>query len=1114
MPKQKEHRIEIEPFRWDATDPLAPEYNLVMQLVLASLKSGWKYYEEIDLEATSAGKQILAATPEASARLVLALVAYARHYDELVKRVRALAQNETQRWNCHHSPEWENVWPFRQVSAQTLRRIMRRKLPLSSEHLIALADWVGSAEWQSDVLYPLKAFVKAVEAHGLVAAGDDALRSALSHLINVLRKDSSKESPKLAQRIEQVLDSSSLREECLAGKSAAQINFEPDASQPAPVGSPDILVALKVFLGIPAEESSANAEVVGIDQFPLRTGSSLREEHEIINTLLPEILERGNQDYYNPNFAATSTGKAILDSNAPAKGRLVLALAERSANTYLDAGEGDHRIWQSKYALPATFSKLLQCELTLSRNQLFDLLLYLSALIEYHWVANVGTLPRLLTQLETFATSAPLTPGERHVLHRLRCQSIRAAPFGRPAEDAIRITKILRDRVLFALVPGEAWSDAVNADLAPMDSRSRGNWLELLRHAATATGSRPSAKWLKTAKQCLAQVRTEAFVDAALRWFPLVNEPRTIRTFAANASATIHEDNATCLRGLLWISPEVASPDLIRAIGALTVSCYRKIPGVGPRAIKVGNAGVHALSQINDPIALGQLALLKIKVKFGSAQKEIEKAFNVAAERSGLPREELEEMSVPTYGLTEVGVCEEKMGNFTARLTITGTDSTELVWLRPDGKAQRGVPAEVKASYVEDLKALQAYAKDIQKMLPAQRDRIDSLFLQQRSWSINLWRERYLDHPLIGTLARRILWQFNHGSDTTVGIWFNGRFVDVDLKPIAIDNPNTSVRLWHPIDRSTEEIVAWRSWLDAQKLQQPFKQVHREIYVLTDAERTTRVYSNRYAAHVLRQHQFNALCALRGWKNKLRLMVDDEYPPASLHLPQWNLRAEFWIEGIAGDYGVATNESGVFLHVSTDQVRFYRIDAAQRTAHAGGGGYHPSYRETGAEPVPLDQIPPLVFSEVMRDVDMFVGVASVGNDPTWADGGPQGRYRDYWQGVSFGELNATAKTRKDVLQRLVPKLKIAGQCSFDEKFLVVKGSLRTYKIHLGSGNILMAPNDQYLCIVAKQSETKTGDVFLPFEGDRTLSVIISKAFLLAADSKITDPTILNQIRPQ
>jgi hypothetical protein len=34
---------------------------------------------------------------------------------------------------------------------------------------------------------------------------------------------------------------------------------------------------------------------------------------------------------------------------------------------------------------------------------------------------------------------------------------------------------------------------------------------------------------------------------------------------------------------------------------------------------------------------------------------------------------------------------------------------------------------------------------------------------------------------------------------------------------------------------------------------------------------------------------------------------------------------------------------------------------------------------------------------------------------------------------------------------------------------------------------------------------------LPFEGDRVLSIILSKAFLLADDRKITDPTITRQL---
>jgi len=74
-----------------------------------------------------------------------------------------------------------------------------------------------------------------------------------------------------------------------------------------------------------------------------------------------------------------------------------------------------------------------------------------------------------------------------------------------------------------------------------------------------------------------------------------------------------------------------------------------------------------------------------------------------------------------------------------------------------------------------------------------------------------------------------------------------------------------------------------------------------------------------------------------------------------------------------------------------------------------------------------------------------------------------------------------------LLENLIPKLQIKEQCSFEGNFLVVKGKLRSYKIHMGSGK------------------------FLPFEGDSTLSTILSKAFMLANDNKIKDKTITSQI---
>jgi len=56
----------------------------------------------------------------------------------------------------------------------------------------------------------------------------------------------------------------------------------------------------------------------------------------------------------------------------------------------------------------------------------------------------------------------------------------------------------------------------------------------------------------------------------------------------------------------------------------------------------------------------------------------------------------------------------------------------------------------------------------------------------------------------------------------------------------------------------------------------------------------------------------------------------------------------------------------------------------------------------------------------------------------------------------------------------------------------------------------MEPNDRYLCIVPNRKSEKFDKLFLPFEGDQLLSIIVSKALLLADDQQIKDPVILEQ----
>jgi hypothetical protein len=618
------------------------------------------------------------------------------------------------------------------------------------------------------------------------------------------------------------------------------------------------------------------------------------------------------------------------------------------------------------------------------------------------------------------------------------------------------------------------------ADVAKGGRASGRAWTDLLQFSRTLSATTPPSKWLVAAAEKVSVLKPEEFAACVADW---LNEggkaaPQKLVSSREVSDATLFNDcSIETLKGLAWAAVAAGRTELAPALGNLAEACFKKVPDIGPRNVKLGNAAVSALAAFEKPEAATQLSRLRLKVRHPSSRATIDKALAALSRKTGIAPDDLAEMSVPAFGLDKEGKRPVKVGDCVGELAVVDSGTVQLNWKNADGTPCDSVPVVVRKSFGEQLKQLKREAKDASTILAAQSLRLERSFLSDRNWPFGTWQERFLKHPLTGTVARRLIWQF----EDTPAVPLEGDLVTVTGRKLS-PKKNDVVSLWHPILSKPQEVLAWRNWLEQHELTQPFKQAHREIYVLTDAERRTKSYSNRFAAHILRQHQFAALCQQRGWDYRVQGKFDSHNTP-TLNLPAQGLRAEFWVEAVQGQL----SPQMIYLYVATDQVRFGP---------------------------PLEEVPPVVFSEIMRDIDLFVGVASVANDPTWSDTGPSGDLRIYWDTWSFGDLSESALTRKQVLERLIPKLRIAGQCSVQDKYLVVKGSLRTYKIHLGSGNIRMEPNDQFLCIVPLPSElfSQTGRVFLPFEGDSTLSVILSKAFLLAEDSKIKDETITRQIR--
>jgi hypothetical protein len=609
--------------------------------------------------------------------------------------------------------------------------------------------------------------------------------------------------------------------------------------------------------------------------------------------------------------------------------------------------------------------------------------------------------------------------------------------------------------------------------LSPKQKRA---FHQLFEHAQSAERkTRPTKAWLAEAKGTANEIDTTIVLKFIREW--LEGFPVDIRR---------PDPNMEVVRGLIWSVGAAGYDEAASFLGAFCRRCFTKEPYIGPKSVKLGNACLYALSMLSGTESIGQLTLLRKRISYPSARAQIDKALLIAAERAGVTPADLEEMGVPDFGLSSEGRKEVAVGDFRAEIAIVGSQAVELTWLTPAGKRQKTIPKTVKESSPDTVKQIKGEVKEVRAALTGQASRIERAYVSDRSWDYTTWRNRFVDQPLLTNLVRRLLWQIREDQSVRIGLPVAEGLEDVDGNIFRLGN-RAEVSLWHPISSDVRQVLSWRRRLEEKEIVQPFKQAHREIYQLTDAERETASYSNRFAAHIIRQHAFRALCQQRDWRYALQGMWDSHNVPTRL-LDQADLSVEFWVDPVSD----SSEEIGVFNLLVTDQVRFH---------------------DTGGERKNLEDVPPQLFSEMMRDIDLFVGVCSVGNDPNWSDGGPNGRFQDYWGGYAFGDLSETAKTRRDVLENFLPKLGLAERCVLEDRYLVVTGSLGTYKIHLGSGNILMEPGNRYLCIVRDVSAVgKKRKVWLPFEGDVMLSVILSKAFLLADDHKITDATILSQIR--
>jgi hypothetical protein len=275
-----------------------------------------------------------------------------------------------------------------------------------------------------------------------------------------------------------------------------------------------------------------------------------------------------------------------------------------------------------------------------------------------------------------------------------------------------------------------------------------------------------------------------------------------------------------------------------------------------------------------------------------------------------------------------------------------------------------------------------------------------------------------------------------------------------------------ALRIAHPRHLYVaQRLSGWQREVVRRRISQPFKQAFRELYVLTPAERESRTRSARFDGHEVDSRTTARLLESRGW----------DIPKDEVSWPTKLFRS-------AGISAVFEMETG-------------RYFTEEETVSTGGISFYLSGRRgPSGEVLPLEGVPPVVFSEVMRDADLVVSVAQASSE-------------------GAARLSAEGYERRgELLTALVEDLGIEG-ISVEGRFARVRGRLASYRVHLGSGAIHIEPGN-YLCIVPAE-KSRGRRVFLPFAGETAVDgkarEIVSKVLMLVNDHRIKDQTILGQI---
>ena len=359
---------------------------------------------------------------------------------------------------------------------------------------------------------------------------------------------------------------------------------------------------------------------------------------------------------------------------------------------------------------------------------------------------------------------------------------------------------------------------------------------------------------------------------------------------------------------------------------------------------KRATVGLDILAAIGSDIALMQLNGIAQKLKFKALQERAkEKIANIAESRE-LTVAELEDRLAPDLGLDDNG---SLLLDFGPRQFTVSFDETLKPFVRDaSGSRLKDLPKPNKSDdETQANDAVNRYKllkKDARTVAAQQVARLESAMCLRRHWSPENFQLFLVEHPLVRHLTRRLIWGVYSAENQLLACFRvaeDNSYSTADDDLFTLPEGDISIGIPHVLEISPTDAAAFGQLFADYELLPPFRQLDRNSYALTEAERNASELT-RWAGRKCPSGRVMGL-ANKGWMRgepqdggwigwmikplgrwSLIMEIDEGFAvgmsPAELSAEQ--LLSKLWLwEGKAESYGWGSN--------STQEAQFSVLDA-------------------------------------------------------------------------------------------------------------------------------------------------------------------------------------------